>query len=188
MNGPIITDILGYLQQFTDYPLARGAKGSRPLCREDYDWTSIQLKVNLGGGVTGDPVSDEETYNGPKNFHSLVFGIQAHIGFNDLSEETLSIPNVGNPTIAEREKLIAMNTKIDLENSDKQGGSKIFHNGSKRLSSLLKGVWLPLPIIVANADTFKLTATFADADLAAAASGDWDVGVDLWILQVRSET
>lgn len=189
MNGPpIITDILGYLQQFTDYPLARNAKGGRPICREDYDWTSIQLFVNLGGGVTSDPVSAEALYNGPKNFHSLLFGIQAHIGSNDLSDEALSVPNVGNPTIADRERMVAMNTKIDLENSDKQGGSKIFHNGSKRLHALLKGIWLPLPIVVANADTFKLSAAFVDADLAGPASGDWDVGVDLWILQVRSGT
>ena len=32
-----------------------------------------------------------------------------------------------------------------------------------------------------------MTATFKDADLTAVASGDWDVGVDVWILQVRSE-
>ena len=187
MNGPIITDILGYLQQFTDYPLAQNAKGRRRICREDYDWTSIQLKVNLGGGVTADPVTDDETYNGPKNFHSLVFGIQAHIGNNDLSDETLAVPNVGNPTIDQRAAAIGLITTIELENIDKQGGSKIFHNAAKRLNSLVRGVWLPLPIIIDNADTLRMTATFKDADLTAVASGDWDVGVDVWILQVRSE-
>ena len=187
MNGPIITDILGFLQQFTDYPLAQNAKGRRRICREDYDWTSIQLKVNLGGAVTGDPVSDDETYNGPKNFHSLVFGIQAHIGINDFSDETLAVPNVGNPTVLDREKAILLNTKIELENIDKQGGSKLFHNAPKRLGALARGIWLPLPIIIDNADTLKMTATFADQDVASVVSGDWDVGVDVWILQVRSE-
>ena len=182
----IITDIRSYAAQFTDWPIGVDAQGRpAPISPEDLKWTSVPIKVTLGGSNVDD---DDDTYNGPANFMSLIFSLEAHIGLNDVSAESTAVAGAGNPTIDQRLLLKAQNYKVSFENADRSGGAKIF-NAAKRLSSLLVpgGIWLPIPIIVPAAESLKVTIDSVDED-ANVTGGSTDVGIDVWVLQLRTKT
>lgn len=178
----IIPNVREYVSQYSDYPIGVDAQGRLiPISAEHIKWTCVPITVTVGGTNVDD---NDNTYNGPANFVSLIFGIEAHIGFNDISTELLSISNIGNPSLPDRIMLKAQNYNVSFENIDKEGGAKIF-NSAKRLSSLLpSGVWLPIPIVVPKAETLKVTIDSVDeaADVTGGASV---VGLDVWMLQVR---
>ena len=178
----IIPDVRAYVGQYSDYPIGVDAQGRPgPISGEHIKWTCVPITMTLGGANVDD---DDNTYNGPANFVSLVFGIEAHLGMNDISAELLSVSNIGNPSLPDRLMLKAQNYKVSFENIDKEGGAKIF-NSAKRLSSLMHpGVWLPIPIVVPKAETLKVTIDSVD-EAADVTGGATVVGLDVWILQVR---
>lgn len=177
----IIPNIREYCAQFTDWPIGVDAQGrSVPISAEHLKWYSVPITVAVNGSQVDD---DDDTYNGPANFVSLIMGIEAHIGLADVSSESVAVAGAGNPTISDRLLLKAQNYKVSFENTDKQGGAKIFA-APKRLSSLLKSIWLPIPIIVPKAETLKVTIDSVD-EAADVTGGETEVGLDLWILQLR---
>lgn len=173
-SAPLIVDVRSYIAQFVpwDIPL--------PISPEDVKWVVVPITVTVGGSNQDDQDSD---WNGPANFYSLILGIEAHVGMNDVSTESVAISGLGNPSVDERMLAKAQNYKVSFENTDRSGGMKIF-DGPIRLSSLLPGKWLPVPVIVPKAETLKVTIDTVD-EAADITGGSTDIGLDLWILQVR---
>ena len=170
----LIPNVRDYVSQFVDFPLPPG-----PISPEDVKWHSEQIKVTLTSSVK----SGDKDWNGPANFYSLILGIEAHLGWTDISTETLSISGLGNPLTEDRMLAKAQNIKVSLENTDRTGSLSYFTN--KRLSSFVKGiVWFPIPIIVPRAEAMKVSVAYVD-EAADMVSGSTDVGLDLWALQVR---
>lgn len=175
MNAPIIEDVRKYFAQFVPWDLPL------PISPEDVKWVVVPITVTVGGSNQDDNDAD---WNGPANFYSLIFGIEAHIGFNDVSTETLAISGLGNPDVDTRLLAKQQNYKVSFENTDRSGGAKIF-DSALRLSSLaFPGKWMPIPLIVPKAETLKVTIDSVD-EASDITGGSTDVGLDLWMFQVR---
>lgn len=177
-----VKNIVGYLRQFTKW------RFKTPVDPDDYRWATVQMKQTVTtGNAAGVPTT---SYRAPANFHMLVFGIEGHLAFNSLSSETLSVSNIGNPSVQDRLLIKAMNARLAFTNTDRNGGTKIFENANLPLASVLDYLGgQPLafepPHVVPNGENLQLDITMSDTT-AAVIGGSTDIGINIKALFVRA--
>ena len=174
----VMLDIVEYLKQFTTWNF------KAPLTADDYRWASYQMRATLNSTTT----TAQVTQRVPANWNALLYAIQGHLAFDAITAETLSITGVGNPGIQDRILMKAMNTRIDLQVSDRQ--EKLFETAVKPLSNLLTVVGgepftMNPPHFIKGGDTIQLDLSLGETT-AAVIGGAYRAGVDLKILLVRN--
>lgn len=167
----------------------------RDLGPEDYRFEIVPMIVELAAAIT----SGNTTFRGLKTFNFMVGRMTGLLELLAPMDETLALVNsvtgtkgVGNPTVAERRLLKAMNARMSLQNTDRN--QNIFDSNPMPLSRMLdRPIELAeAPHILPAGENFELDVALvqgstnaADNLLVSGADTEYGISLEGWYVRTR---